>query len=84
MCSTIEVLGSSIIFGASITYFLIQDPQVFHNQDLVYFHYWVIFDNLLMILTQGYVYFAKLKSIEGDITNNFFTLVKIQERKLYQ
>lgn len=84
MCATAEVLGSSIIFGGSIAYFLIQDAEVFHTRELVYFNYWIIFDNLMMILTQGYVYFAKFKAIVGDIHNNFFTLVKIQERKLVE
>jgi len=78
--STIEILITSILFGFVINHLLQIQKEEFHARP--YFHYWLVIDSLLMMITIGYVYLAKYLSIEGEMMKNVYTLIFLQEKKI--
>jgi hypothetical protein len=40
----------------------------------------MVVDNLLMLMTIAYVYVAKYLQIEGELINNVFTLMFLQQK----
>jgi hypothetical protein len=66
-------LVASMLFGYNINYLMaISNENFYHN---AFFHYWILIDCLLMLLTLGYTQLAKHLQIKGEIVSNIFTLI---------
>ena len=81
LLGTMEILIASMTMGYTINYLVSMNADnwiQFHDQAL--FHYWMVVDTLLMLMTIAYTYTAKYLQINGELMNNFYSLIFIQKR----